>query len=105
MTLHIIIKQKMQEQGISQSEMARRLGISQASVWAWIHGDTVPRLPMLHRIAGVLGCPVTELLSDEELDDRLREALRTMSPEQKEALLRLIAPPPGSPASGSDPER
>lgn len=50
--------------GLTQKEVAGSLGVQQAAVCQWETGKTVPRLPMLQRLAALYGCSVDELLED-----------------------------------------
>lgn len=50
--------------GLTQKEVADSLGVRQAAVCFWESGRTVPRLPMLLRLAELYGCSVDELLAD-----------------------------------------
>lgn len=49
--------------GLTQKEVADRLGIDQSAVSLWETGKTAPRASVLVRLAGLYGCTVDELLS------------------------------------------
>lgn len=49
------------EAGLSQIELAERVGVSQAAVSGWENGAP-PSLQSLQALARGLGCPTTELL-------------------------------------------
>ena len=51
----VVIKEKRKELGISQSELARRLGISQAYMNQIEQGTRNPTLPKLVKICELLG--------------------------------------------------
>ncbi len=51
------------EQGLSQSELARRAGMTQPAVARFEAGDTVPTLPVLERLARSLGAELTAQLA------------------------------------------
>lgn len=57
------IKYVRQCMGISQGELSRRLGISQAAVAQWEHGIRVPKLASLMRIATALEVSVDTFTS------------------------------------------
>ena len=48
--------------GMTQTQLAERLGVTQGAVSQWEKSTTFPRMPMLIRLADVLGCTVDELL-------------------------------------------
>ena len=61
-----LIKNKRIEKGISQIDLSVKLGVSQSAVAKWETEQTVPRLPMLKKIAEALGCKIIDLLEEEE---------------------------------------
>ena len=76
--------------GMSQSELARALGVNRVSVHQWVHGKTVPRLPMLQRIADVLNCQVSELIEEEQAADLINEFIRSLTDEQRKKILEHL---------------
>lgn len=56
-----IIKQKREDMGITQEDLALACGISQGYVTAIECGRKNPSLPLAKQIADVLGCTVDEL--------------------------------------------
>lgn len=52
--------------GVSQSELARLMGVAQVSVWKWETGKTFPNVKRLKRLAEVLDTSVEKLIDDEE---------------------------------------
>ena len=57
-----MIKKLREEKGITQAELATRLGITQSAVAQWEKGITKPAIDKLLKIAEYLGCTVDELL-------------------------------------------
>lgn len=51
--------------GLTQTQLAVRLGLAQAAVAQWENGTTEPRLGKLDAIAEALGCQIDELLVAE----------------------------------------
>jgi len=47
------------EAGLTQRQMAERLGIKQPALARWEAGETLPTLTTLHRVAQVLGLELT----------------------------------------------
>lgn len=52
-----IAKQLMDDQGISQEQMAERLGVTQGAVGHWLNGKREPKLEMINRLLAELGAP------------------------------------------------
>ena len=52
--------------GLSQDEVAKALGVSGPAVSMWETGKTVPRTPMLKKLANLYGCTTDELLREPE---------------------------------------
>lgn len=48
--------------GLSQSEVARRIGVDQSSVSCWEAGKRMPRAIMLVKMAELYRCTIDELL-------------------------------------------
>jgi transcriptional regulator with XRE-family HTH domain len=57
------IRGALDARGLTQAALARRMGASKGSVHAWVHGDQMPRLDTLERIAEALDTTVQELLA------------------------------------------
>ena len=49
---------------LTQSEVAKKLGVGVAAVNKWEHGLSKPRVDRLPAIAKLYGCTVDELLAD-----------------------------------------
>jgi transcriptional regulator with XRE-family HTH domain len=65
------------ERGLSQTQVAARLGVSKPTVWAWEHGKARPADTRIDALAQVLGVPRPELLSSptgSALDDLIAES-------------------------------
>ncbi len=58
------IKQIRLELKMSQAELARRCGVTQAAISKYEDGKREPSLAMLKKIASVLGVSVDELIRD-----------------------------------------
>lgn len=55
------LKRKLKEKNISQSELARRIDVTDTTVSRYIKGDAYPRPLLLRRIANVLDCSIEDL--------------------------------------------
>lgn len=47
--------------GLTQAEVARELGVNQATVCLWERGKTFPRAAAAVKLAGLLGCSLDTL--------------------------------------------
>ena len=55
------IKELREQCGISQSELARRMGVKHTSVIQWENGKSMPAAAKLPKLAAVLGVEIGEL--------------------------------------------
>lgn len=56
------IEERLKTLDMSQAELARAVGTSRDSANKWVHGRSVPRRPMLAKIARAVGCEEDDLL-------------------------------------------
>lgn len=59
-------KKAREKSGLTQQEVASRLGIDQSAVCQWETGKTKPRASLLPKVAAIYGCTLDELLADSE---------------------------------------
>lgn len=50
--------------GLTQQDVADRLGRHLMTVWRWDNGEVVPPLRVLSVLADLYGCKVTDLIDD-----------------------------------------
>lgn len=62
MTTGDIIRNKRNDLGYEQQELAEKLGISKAQMCKIENGMVVPSLPVATAIARILGCTVNDLV-------------------------------------------
>lgn len=82
-------------QGISQKELAERLGVSQSAVTNWIKGKNSPDIEAVAQICQVLRVSVSDLFGagDVEMtvDERsLLQLYRDLCPLLQEHLMKLV---------------
>lgn len=72
------LKYYRRESGLRQSDIARRLGVSQNAVSSWETGRTEPNLGQISELCKILDCPIEELtnsrarnIGEVSLDDIL----------------------------------
>lgn len=59
------IKEKREQLGITQAELAKEMGVDQSAVCLWETGKTLPRAKLLPRLAGLLKCSIDELMKTD----------------------------------------
>lgn len=93
-----IIKEILDQKGISQKELAASAGVTEAAMSHYIKGDRVPRGANLLNIAKALGTTTNILLGETASEDISYEEINTLvarkakdfTKEQKKALINLI---------------
>lgn len=60
------LRSYMLEHGITQTELAKRLGLEQPTVSDWINGHTHPRVETLLKLSEMTGLSVDELLKGRD---------------------------------------
>lgn len=96
------IKSLRKNKGLSQAQIAIKLGITQGAISQWEHGLTEPASDQLLALAQIFGVSVYELKGVDEpkqkepatvdgLDDRLVEMLVSISPDQVQRVQDFVA--------------
>lgn len=101
------MKARARELGLTDAEVARRLGLSQSRYSAYVNGKREPDLATLRRICGVLRTTPDALLGmaeDQPTEDLVLSsaiaALKAMEPHRRElaaSILRVMASHPAHP--------
>lgn len=63
----LAFREMRKRSGLTQAEVANRLGVDQTTVCKWENGKNLPRADLLPNIAELYGCTVGELLKRESL--------------------------------------
>lgn len=63
---YINIKEKRQEKGLSQVQLALSLNVKQSTVAMWESGKSLPRIELLIKLADIFGCTIDELVRGDE---------------------------------------
>lgn len=63
------IAKRRRQLGLSQSDLAKKLGVDQTAVHNWEKGKSMPATRRLPAIAEILNCTVDDLLADDGSDD------------------------------------
>lgn len=61
-----MIKEHRRKQGMTQTELAKQVGVAQTSIAQWETGRTHPRTTLLPKLAAALHCTVDALLSNAD---------------------------------------
>lgn len=83
----------LEERGMTQLELAARVGVTRAAMSRYVSGEREPRFVTLVRIAEELGVHVDDLLATtgDVVETALRVVARTqLSPEQKAQFRKAI---------------
>ena len=87
MTLADRIQQLRKQKGISQEELADRVGVSRQAVSKWENNLSCPDITILPELASIFGISVDELLGrTPPKEERVHEA-EVIKPEEKEHIL------------------
>ena len=83
------------EQGLTQEQLAEKLGISNRSVSRWENGNTLPDFSLMQVLAAVLGVSLSELLAGQRLpeDNRAETCVRhalELSQREKDSLRKSL---------------
>ena len=97
--LHHRVKALMKEQGITQRELARRSGLTEASVCKYLSGSRTPQAEAVVLLAKALGTTSDYLLGikrDEgsiyrDLEKQILESKESLSPEERMSLIMLLS--------------
>ena len=83
--------------GIKQAEIARRVGVSKATVHDWVFGNMIPKMDKIDILCQIFGIGRRQLLERQESVDenataktRLIHIIETISDNEAEALLFLL---------------
>ena len=64
------VSEAIRQSGLSQTEIGKRLGVSQQSVSHYVKGDKMPALDTFANLCVVLDIDPAELLCTEEVSER-----------------------------------
>ncbi len=91
------IRQLRKERGLTQSELARRIGVQQSDLCRMENGEYKVSLETLFKILGVFGMDIGEFFRDEfptpQSSDRERELVqlfRRLSPHAQDDVLDFV---------------
>ncbi len=93
------IKMLMNEQKLTQKELAKRAGITEASMSKYLSGERTPRIDIIVNLANALGVTTDELIGQEienesmsfvRMKTVLARGLEYLSREEKNELIKFL---------------
>ncbi|HBB05498.1 MAG TPA: XRE family transcriptional regulator [Firmicutes bacterium] len=99
MKINARIKMLMEEKNMSQKELARLAGITEASMSKYISGTRTPRIDVIANISRALGVTADDLIGNTiessnlglaQLKVVLARGMETMSDEEKKELIKFL---------------
>jgi len=74
------LQDRMRVYGINQTELARRMGVSQSTMSGWYNGQVLPRNSRLEQLYEILNCEPSDLFGDVQtaVDVELQRRLDAM---------------------------
>lgn len=73
--------------GMSQAELARRLGVTRSSVNAWELGFATPQLKHVIEMAGIFSTTVDNMLN---ISDEVTVNISDLNDEERQVVLNLV---------------
>lgn len=90
MPMALRIRQLRESRGLTQAQLAEKARMSRSQL-AMIEAETRPGNTLrLNAIAAALGAPPEALFEAADLDGAILDALRLLSPEDKEMIARMV---------------
>ena len=83
------LKKIMFEKGITQKELAEKLGVSQAFISSWQVGKRHPKLSSIKKIAKAVNVPVNYFITDEHEQKDIKNS-KDLIIQMKELELRIL---------------
>ncbi len=99
MEIYERIKMLMNEQKLTQKELAKRAGITEASMSKYLSGERTPRIDVIVNLANALGVTTDELIGQEienesmsfvRMKTVLARGLENLSREEKNELIKFL---------------
>lgn len=90
------IKSAFERSGLSQRELADKVGVDESTVSLWLSGGRIPRVKNLEKLAQAMGIEARELWSGpeatpvSEVQAQVLEDMAHLSPTQQEVVAALV---------------
>lgn len=87
------LKKIRTERGISQQELAKKVGVSQTAIYQWEKGTRAPKAEAIAKLANILDVPPMQLFITKENGENIIDLTGTgMSEKDIENYLNVILP-------------
>ena len=96
MDIHMKLQQLLDERGWTKYQLARRCGLSDATIANIFRRNTMPSIPTLETICTGFGITLSQFFAEEEMVEltpelkELFESWTSLTPEQKAAAQQLF---------------
>lgn len=87
------VRDAMKRRGMTNLQLARELGVNQATVGRWLSGRSTPGAGTIRHIGGILGIRLVEAAIDEtggKQETELLAAFRRMTAAERALLLQCL---------------
>lgn len=84
------IKKLRETKGMTQSDLAKKLNISDKTVSSWENGTRLPRMGMVESISEILGVSKSDLFENKESQPLVEQALQRINNLSKENQKKAI---------------
>ena len=84
------IEKLRKEKGWSINYLAMESGLTQSTLNNLYSRNTEPKISTLRAICGAFGITLSEFFKEEENEDELIRRVKTLSKENKQALLQIV---------------
>lgn len=88
--IRLEIMQQRIDHGMSQSDLAKKVGVSQRSISMWENGEAIPRNTTCIKLANALGLPRDYFLLNDSDAESSEDADEKAMKEVNEAIDKLI---------------
>lgn len=84
------IMQLRKEVGLTQAELAHRVGVSGAAVSKWERGKCYPDIEMVEKLAGIFSVSISEILSGCRIREYTEESVDTLAKSSISQYMRFV---------------
>lgn len=64
----------IKKSGITQAELASKIGVGRSNITNWLNGNSIPDLDVINRICAVLNVPISIMLGVDVLEDEKKDS-------------------------------
>lgn len=88
------------EHGVTGADVAKDLGLAKSTVYSWLTGQRVPKMPTVDRICKHLNCQIIDIIGTNNIalgtgtyttdEIKIVEYFRSLPPEKQRALITFL---------------